>query len=223
MLQHGEGEFPPDVEVQVKDPDFSEKQIEHQQSNSTIGQYEEGTGEVGPKINESLLMSLVAMSFLWTGSQIPLYLFGSICPVIYGDIGGADRYVWFSGGMVIAGVGAGINELTALAATSELAPTSKRGTYNSLLLLTILPFMPAGLYAQLIAAYGTWRYNATIPAAWNAFGFILVACFYFPPPRPNTQGRTKKEILKSVDYGGGFLFISGIIVFLSGIQWGGYQ
>lgn len=31
--------------------------------------------------------------------------------------------------MALAGVGAGINELTALAATSEMAPTRKRGKY----------------------------------------------------------------------------------------------
>lgn len=35
----------------------------------------------------------------------------------------------FIAGMTFAGVGAGINELTALAATSEMAPTAKRGKY----------------------------------------------------------------------------------------------
>ena len=40
-------------------------------------------------------MSLVAMAFLWTGSQIPVYLFGGIPPYIYGDIGGTDRWIWF--------------------------------------------------------------------------------------------------------------------------------
>lgn len=40
-------------------------------------------------------MALVAMSFLWIGSQIPLYLFGGVTPDIYGDIGGYDRWVWF--------------------------------------------------------------------------------------------------------------------------------
>jgi MFS family permease len=54
------------------------------------------------------------MAFLWTGSQIPLYLFGAcnnprcvvakgsntknlggIPPYIYGDLGGADRWIWF--------------------------------------------------------------------------------------------------------------------------------
>ena len=40
-------------------------------------------------------MSLVAMAFLWTGSQIPVYLFGGIPPYIYSDIGGVDRWIWF--------------------------------------------------------------------------------------------------------------------------------
>lgn len=39
----------------------------------------------------SRMMSLIAMAFLWTGSQIPVYLFGGIPPIIYADIGGADR------------------------------------------------------------------------------------------------------------------------------------
>ena len=43
--------------------------------------------------------------------------------------------------MALAGVGAGINELTALAATSELAPTRKRGKYVAVLIFTILPFV----------------------------------------------------------------------------------
>jgi MFS family permease len=39
------------------------------------------------------MMSLIAMAFLWTGSQIPVYIFGAVPPYIYGDIGGVDRYV----------------------------------------------------------------------------------------------------------------------------------
>ncbi|KAL9079384.1 MAG: hypothetical protein Q9157_001730 [Trypethelium eluteriae] len=41
-------------------------------------------------------MIFVAMGFLWTGSQIPLYLFGGIIPNIEASIGGADRYVWIA-------------------------------------------------------------------------------------------------------------------------------
>lgn len=40
-------------------------------------------------------MSLVAMAFLWTGSQIPAYLLGGIAPLIYSDLGGYDRWIWF--------------------------------------------------------------------------------------------------------------------------------
>ena len=52
-------------------------------------------------MNLTLFLALCAMSFLWVGSQIPLYLFGSVLPRIYSDIGGADRYVWFVIGYLI--------------------------------------------------------------------------------------------------------------------------
>ena len=50
-----------------------------------------------PPMSFRRIMSLIAMAFLWTGSQIPVYVFGGIPPYIYGDIGGADRWVWFVG------------------------------------------------------------------------------------------------------------------------------
>lgn len=52
-------------------------------------------------MNARLFMTLLCMSFLWIGSQIPLYLFGSVLPLIYQDIGGVDRYVWFVIGYLI--------------------------------------------------------------------------------------------------------------------------
>ncbi len=52
-------------------------------------------------MNGQLFMTLLCMSFLWIGSQIPLYLFGSVLPLIYQDIGGFDRYVWFIVGYLI--------------------------------------------------------------------------------------------------------------------------
>jgi MFS family permease len=47
------------------------------------------------QMNMKLFMTLVCMSFLWIGSQIPLFIYGSVLPLIYQDIGGADRYSWF--------------------------------------------------------------------------------------------------------------------------------
>ncbi|KAJ5101119.1 hypothetical protein N7456_007171 [Penicillium angulare] len=219
-------------------------------------------------------MGFTAMAFLWTGSQIPVYLFGGIPPYIYGDIGGADRWVWFVlanllglagvcpfvgslsdllgrryvaiigacfivigmivcstahtmnifiAGMAIAGAGAGVNELTALAATSEMAPTRKRGSYVAVLIFTIVPFCPSVLWAQLISYYSNWRYVGAFAGAWNAFGLLITIMFYFPPPRVNSTGLSRKEIIGRIDFMGGFLSITGLIVFLAGLQWGGYM
>ncbi|KAK4548278.1 hypothetical protein LTR36_010148 [Oleoguttula mirabilis] len=227
-----------------------------------------------PPMTFSRFMSLLAMAFLWTGSQIPVYLFGGVPPIIYADIGGTDRWIWFVlanllslaavcpfvgsisdligrryvaimgaafivlgmiicstakemnifiAGMVFAGIGAGINELTALAVTSELAPTSQRGKYVAVLIFTIVPFCPSVLWGQLIAAHGSWRYIGVVCGVWAFIGLVLTAVFYFPPPRVNSQGLSKKEVLSQIDYVGGILSIAGMLLFMMGMQWGGYE
>ncbi|KAL2354515.1 fungal trichothecene efflux pump-domain-containing protein [Cryomyces antarcticus] len=227
-----------------------------------------------PPMTMSRFMSLVAMAFLWTGSQIPVYLFGGVPPYIYRELGGIDRWIWFVlanllslaavcpfvgslsdligrryvaiigavfivlgmivcstahtmnvfiCGMVFAGVGAGINELTALAATSEMAPTRKRGKYVAVLVFTIVPFCPSVLWAQLIAYYSNWRYIGVVCGVWAFIGLVLTAIFYFPPPRVNSQGLSRNEILAQIDYVGGLLSIAGMLLFMMGMQWGGYQ
>lgn len=125
--------------------------------------------------------------------------------------------------MVFAGIGAGINELTALAATSELAPVSKRGIYVGALIFTIVPFCPSVLWAQLISYYGSWRYIGLFCGLWAFIGLVLTALFYFPPPRINSEGLSRQEVLKRIDWIGGLTSISGMILFMAGLQWGGYQ
>jgi MFS family permease len=129
----------------------------------------------------------------------------------------------FIAGTTIAGAAAGISELTALAVTSEMAPTRKRGAYVAVLIFTILPFVPSGIYAQLIAANSSWRYCGIIICIWNGLGLIITACFYFPPPRPNSAGKSRAQVLREIDYIGGFLSIVGMVLFMAGLQWGGYQ
>ncbi|KAH6710988.1 MFS multidrug transporter-like protein [Leptodontidium sp. 2 PMI_412] len=227
-----------------------------------------------PPMTFTRMMSLIAMAFLWTGSQIPVYLFGGVPPYIYGDLGGVDRWVWFVlanllalaaicpfvgalsdligrrwvaiaggmfivigmivcstahtmnifiSGMALAGVGAGINELTALAATAELAPTAKRGKYVAVLIFTIIPFCPSVLWAQLIAYHGSWRYIGLLCGVWAFIGVAMTFIFYHPPPRVNSTGLSRKEIIARIDFVGGFLSISGMILFIAGLLWGGYQ
>ncbi|PLB49212.1 putative MFS drug efflux pump [Aspergillus steynii IBT 23096] len=235
---------------------------------------EAGESENAHPMTFRRFMGFTAMAFLWTGSQIPVYLFGGIPPHIYGDIGGSDRWVWFVlanllalsgvcpfvgslsdligrryvaiigatlvcigmivcstantmnvfiGGMAIAGAGAGVNELTALAATSEMAPTSQRGKYVAVLIFTIVPFCPSVLWAQLISSHSGWRYVGAFCGAWSGFGLLITTLFYFPPPRVNSEGLARRDILSRVDYVGGFLSIVGLILFMAGMQWGGYQ
>lgn len=53
-------------------------------------------------MNWQLFIALTGMSFLWVGSQIPLYLYGAVLPLIYGDIGGANgEYLWMIIGYLI--------------------------------------------------------------------------------------------------------------------------
>jgi MFS family permease len=227
-----------------------------------------------PPMTFRRICALIAMAFLWTGSQIPVYIFGGIPPYIYADIGGVDRWIWFVlayllalaavcpfvgslsdlfgrryialfgsllliiamciastaksmgpfiGAFTIAGVGAGICELTSLAVTSELAPTRKRGKYVAVLVFTIIPFCPSVLWGQLIASHVGWRYCGALCGAWAAVGFFGTLFFYFPPPRPNSSGLTRRQVIAEIDFLGGLLSISGMILFLGGLEWGGYQ
>jgi hypothetical protein len=51
----------------------------------------------------------------------------------------------------------------------------------------------------------------------------MTAVFYNPPPRAISVGLTRSEVIKQIDFIGGFLSISGMILFMAGMQWGGYQ
>ncbi|KAF9886108.1 hypothetical protein FE257_012043 [Aspergillus nanangensis] len=225
-------------------------------------------------MNWTLFLSLVTMSFLWVGSQIPLYLFGSVITLIYSDIGGYGQYVWlvigylipnaalcpFVGalsdmfgrrfvaacgqlllilgpivtatakemniaiaGQVFSGLGAGLNELIALAGTAELVPHRKRGTYVGAVVFTILPFCPSVLWAQLTAQASSWRYVGIIVGVWNFIGLLMVFFCYKEPPRTASSSRKKIEILREIDYIGGFLSTIGILCFMMGMQWGAQQ
>ncbi|PMD45398.1 MFS multidrug transporter-like protein [Hyaloscypha variabilis F] len=278
---------PPEVVGEKGSPPLKPVHIEHIVTHDRVPGHENyyekdglrtyGDGEdhdAAPVMSFRRLMSLIAMAFLWTGSQIPVYIFGGIPPYIYADLGGVDRWIWFVlanllalagicpfvgslsdllgrryvalfgsglvmigmivcstahtmnifiGGMTIAGIGAGIAELTALAATSELAPTAKRGKYVAVLVFTIIPFCPSVLWGQLIASHAGWRWCGLLCGVWVSIGFFLTLIFYFPPPRVNSLGLSRREVIAQIDFVGGLLSISGMVLFMAGMQWGGYQ
>ncbi|KAH7121746.1 fungal trichothecene efflux pump [Dactylonectria estremocensis] len=125
-------------------------------------------------------------------------------------------------GMALSGVGAGINELTAIAGTAELAPTSQRGIYVAALIMTILPWCPSVLWAQLIAANSGWRYVGVLIIVYTALGLLVAVFFYFPPPRVVTSSLSRKEVFQRIDFVGGVTSVAGITLVVAAILWGGY-
>ncbi len=129
--------------------------------------------------------------------------------------------LFLTGGMVLSGLGAGLNELIALAGTAELVPVRKRGTYVGLVVFTILPFCPSVLWAQLIAEASNWRYVGIPVGLWNFIGLVLVLFVYDDPAK--NRKIDKKKVLREVDYIGGFLSTAGVVCFMMGMQWGTHQ
>lgn len=125
--------------------------------------------------------------------------------------------------MAISGVGAGINELTSIAGTAEIAPTSQRGVYIAALIMTILPWCPSVMWGQLIAANTHWRYVGVLVIVYTAVGLLTAFFFYKPPPRVNSASLSKKETIARIDVIGGLSSITGIILLVAGILWGGYM
>lgn len=132
--------------------------------------------------------------------------------------------------MVLAGGGAGINELISIAGTAELVPTKLRGPMVGLVVASIFPWTPAVMWGQLIqhagntpTFYGGWRYVAALCGGWAFIGFITTALFYFPPPRLNSEGYSKWKTLSRIDYVGGILSIGGFLLLLMGLQFGAEQ
>jgi hypothetical protein len=51
----------------------------------------------------------------------------------------------------------------------------------------------------------------------------MLVIWYKPPPRPNSLGLTKRQIIGRIDFVGGVLSVSGFALFLLGLQWGGFS
>lgn len=125
-------------------------------------------------------------------------------------------------GQVFSGIGAGLNELIALAGTGEVVPIKDRAKYVGLVVITILPFCAATLYAQLIAQASNWRYNGILVGVWNFIGLLLCVFCYHDPSRLTAE-YTARHVLRQVDYIGGILSTIGVTLFMMGLQWGASQ
>ncbi|KAK3331028.1 putative efflux pump protein [Apodospora peruviana] len=148
---------------------------------------------------------------------------GSVFLVIGAIVSGtAHKMDVFIGGMALSGIGTGINELTALAGTAEIVPVSGRGYYIAAMVLSVLPFTPSVMWAQLISHYSTWRYISILTGGWAFVGLVLTILFY-SPPRTSSAISRKIELLKKIDFVGGIMSIAGLAFFEIAILGGGYN
>lgn len=242
-------------------------------AKTATGQAQIGADE-DPRINAKTFLACLAISFLWTGSQVPLYMLLVSNNFTLADVGGADVQVWFilaplaalattaplagsiadlfgrrwtiliGGNFLIvglilygtshnvtqiiislpfSGIGAALLEINALAAVNEIAPNKLRGFYTSMLIWTIVPFFPLGIYALELADNATWRWNVWIPLMWCVIGQVMTFFFYRPPPR-RFFGKelSQSQKMGKIDWIGVFLSFCGIILFLFGLGCGGY-
>ncbi|GAM89670.1 hypothetical protein ANO11243_077090 [Dothideomycetidae sp. 11243] len=192
---------------------------------------------IGPSIHSNFANWLLTANTLAVTAVVPFVgyitdllgrryvaIFGSFLLVIASIVQATAKTLGSSvTAQALGGIGAGICELTALAGVAEITPVRWRGVTIAIVTFSILPFIPYILYIGELHAHSTWRWALGIAAIWNGIGTIGIILAYHPPPRHNTDGLSNMDILKRIDYGGAFLSITGVTLFLVGIQYGGYQ
>jgi len=147
-------------------------------------------------------------------------------------LGLAQRMDVAIGAIAVAGVGAGLAEMIGFAGTLETIPVRARGKYLGILFLLYIPMAGCATFgigpqsdvpdaAQLYSP-NTWRWGAWITIIIAGVNFILIFVFYHPPPRTNSLGLSRLEIVQRIDFLGGFLSLTGFALFLMGLQWAGY-
>ncbi|KFY79742.1 hypothetical protein V499_01311 [Pseudogymnoascus sp. VKM F-103] len=134
-------------------------------------------------------------------------------------IGTTPNIAGLLAGQVISGFSIGIQLLTSIAAVTKLVPTSRLRVTIGYIVCGFIPFAPASLYGQYIASHN-WRYITVLIGGWAAVAFVVLTIFYRPPPVSNAVGLTNRELLARIDYLGSFLLIVGLVLFLTGLNWG---
>lgn len=109
----------------------------------------------------------------------------------------------------------------------ELVPNKWRGPIFSIILLSSLPF---AVFGPVIArsfinnTVSRWRWSYYMGDIFGVISLVLYWFFYHPPSydQLHVHGKTRWQMTKDLDYVGIFLHISGCVLFLIGLSWGGH-
>jgi MFS family permease len=77
------------------------------------------------------------------------------------------------------------------------------------------------LLADALLTHATWRIAFYLTIGYGGFSLIGTAFVYFPPSHPRPDGKTKLQEFQELDFIGAALFVSGLAVFLFGLNSGG--
>lgn len=110
----------------------------------------------------------------------------------------------------------------------ELVPNKWRGPMVTLVFFSSLPFAVFGpIIARSLYNNTTskWRWSYFMGDIFGFISLVLYWFFYHPPTysQLHVQGKTRWQMTKDLDLVGIFLYVSGCILFIVGLSWGGVQ
>jgi hypothetical protein len=108
-------------------------------------------------------------------------------------------------------------------ALAELVPKKARGYLNAGLFCASLPFATFGTVIARALATNTkagWRWCYYLNVITTILAIALFFFFYHPPSLGQLHTKSSKiQVLKTLDYGGIFLFTVGLTIFLLSLSW----
>ncbi|KAK3191179.1 hypothetical protein K4F52_002767 [Lecanicillium sp. MT-2017a] len=128
----------------------------------------------------------------------------------------------FVAGQALIGMGTVVEELLAIAIVGEIVPTAKRPIYAAGTLCMIIPWSPGSLYGNFITRE-SWRWVGMLLGMWNLLIIVLLVPFYHPPPRVNSSGLSRRQLLGRIDFVGGTAITIGILFLSMALNWGGQE
>ncbi|PNH38164.1 hypothetical protein VD0004_g8640 [Verticillium dahliae] len=192
--------------------------------------------DIGPSVNISWVATL------WTmGSSIGFLLFGRLSDMygrrwmvlgttvlgLVGCIIGscAQNVETLIAANVCNGIAAA-GQLSFGIVLGELVPNKMRGPIVTIVFLSSLPF---AVFGPVIArslfnnTSSKWRWSYFMGDILGAASLVLYYFFYHPPTysQLHVQGKTRWQMTKDLDFVGIFLYVSGCVLFLIGLSWGG--
>lgn len=105
---------------------------------------------------------------------------------------------------------------------SEILPNKYRGMGLAWTEFNLSSWaIPGTLLANAMISNATWRIMFYVAIGYGVFSFIGTLFVYFPPSHPRPDGKTKWQEFKELDFIGAILFVTGLVVFLFGLNSGG--